>query len=64
MAGLVDKDEAGHDDEGEECFDLDGGLCVGKRGDAVDEGSPADVDLSAAEGCVHELEEVQGVWVG
>lgn len=64
MAGLGDKDKVGHDDEGEEGLDLGRGLCVGKGGDVVDEERPADVYLSAAEGCVHELEEVQAVWVG
>lgn len=68
VAGLVDGDKAGHEEEGEEGLDLDRGLwaCVeaGEGGAAVAGGWPADVEVMAAGYCPCEPEEVQAVWDG
>lgn len=64
MAGPGDGDKVGHEEEGEGGLDLDRGLWAGEGGVAVDGGWLVDVDVMAAEGCVHECKEVQGVWDG
>lgn len=68
IAGLGDGDKVGHEEDGEEGLELDRGLWAGVEGgerrDAADRGWLADVDVMAAESCVCEAEEAQGVWDG
>lgn len=66
MAGLGEGDKEGHEEEGDEGFDLDSGLWIGvEAGEGKagrGRGLLADVDVTAAEGCV--CVEGQGVWGG
>lgn len=66
MAGLGDGDKLGHEEEGEEGLDLDRRLMAGTEGGeggaAVAGGWLADVDVMAAQSCVCEPKEAQGVW--
>ena len=69
MAGLGDGDMVGHEEEeGEEGLNLDRllwvGVEAGEGGAAVHRAWLADVDVMAAECCVCETEQAQGVWEG